>query len=376
MHKRFRLQMTSLAAVGYLAVAPFMVSGQTVRVAIAPGDGAYTEQVIEGRAAIDSMMTARNIPGLSVAVSIGGEVVWSEGFGYANLEQQTPVTSITKFRIGSISKPIAAAALGLLYEQGLLDLDAPVQEYVPSFPEKQKGVVTTRLLSGHLAGIRHYRGMEFITINRRYETVLEGLEIFEDDTLLYVPGERFSYSTYGWNLLSAVVEGASGENFLTYMRNNVFRPLGMIHTVAGHTDSVIVGRTGFYERGEDGVILNAPYVDNSYKWAGGGFLSTPEDLLRFANGHLDAGFLNPETVELMWTSQRNAAGEEVDWGIGWAVGEFDGNQLVSHGGGSVGGNCILLIVPELDAVLALTTNISSAGFRGLPQRLLRLFTSR
>lgn len=373
MTRRIRMSVARVAVLSILLAAPLGTVAQTVRTATAPANGPYSDFVDASRAQILAMMTERNIPGLSVAVSIDGSVVWSEGFGYANLEQRTPVTTVTKFRIGSVSKPYTAAALGLLYEQGLLNLDASVQQYVPSFPEKSKGVVTTRLLGGHLAGVRHYLDREFETINGRYATVTDGLEIFANDTLLSVPGNSYFYSTYGWNLLSAVVEGASGENFLAYMQANVFGPLAMRHTVAGHTDSIIVGRTGFYERTADGAIVNAPYVDNSYKWAGGGFLSTPEDMVRFANAHLESELLGAETVELLWISQRTAGGELTGYGIGWSVGDLNGQRVVSHGGGSVGGNCILLILPERKLVLAMTTNITNAGYGALPRQIALRF---
>ncbi len=358
-----------------LAAAPQSIQAQTPRVAAAPGYGKLAEVVASSRALIDSLMRARNLPGLSIAVSVDGEVVWSEGFGYANIEQGTMVTPTTKFRIGSISKPLTAAALALLYEQGLLDLDAPIQRYVPSFPDKAKGVITSRLLAGHLAGVRHYgNDAEFLS-SRRYTTVLEGLEIFKDDTLLAPPGTKYSYSSYGWNLLSAVAEGASGEQFLAYMQEHVFRPLGLRHTVADYTDSIITGRSGFYEHAADSSLINAPYVDNSYKWAGGGFLSTPEDLLRFADAHLRTGFLKPETVKLWWTSQRNAAGEDVSYGMGWAVGELNQRRLISHGGGSVGGNSWLAILPDAKVMLAVAANIGGAGYGTVPRRILEMFAA-
>src|SRR5206468_1685051 len=134
-----------------------------------------------------------------------------------------------------------AAAVALLYEQGKLDLDAPVQRYVPAFPTKPYPI-TTRELAGHLAGIRHYRGDEF-RLNRHFDTVVEGLSIFEDDSLLFPPGTKFSYSSYGWNLISAVVEGASGETFLRYISDHVFRPLGMTRTAPDRVDSLIPHRT-------------------------------------------------------------------------------------------------------------------------------------
>ncbi len=359
-----------------MGLAPLMVSAvaaaQSLPLAAAPAPDRYGTLIEQGRVLIDSVMRARRIPGLSIAVSVDGQTVWSEGFGFAHLEQRTPVTAETKFRIGSISKPITAAALALLYEQGRLDLDAPVQRYVPSFPVKDKGVITSRLLAGHLAGVRHYIGDETYS-SRRYDSVLEGLEIFKDDTLRTPPGDEYHYSSYGWNLLSAVIEGASGESFLHFMRENVFRPLGMRHTVADHTDSIIVGRSGFYFLTSDSAVINEPYVDNSYKWAGGGFLSTPEDLLIFANAHLSGGILEPETVELLWTSQRTNDGEETGYGIGWNVRDVVGWRLVYHTGSSVGGNCSLVIVPSAGVVVAQTTNFDDGGHRPLAEAIAIAF---
>jgi len=194
---------------------------------------AYAAAVARARAIVCDQLAGK-IPGLQVAVAVGGKLVWSEAFGYADVAREVPVTAETQFRIGSVSKPLTAAAVALLYEQGKLDLDAPVQRYVPSFPDKGYPI-TTRQLAGHLAGIRHYRGDEFLR-NRHFDTVLEGLAIFQGDSLLFPPGTKFSYSSYGWNLISAVVEGAAGQDFLTYMSRNVLRPLGLTHTAPDRVD--------------------------------------------------------------------------------------------------------------------------------------------
>src|SRR6266487_880069 len=188
---------------------------------------------------------APNIPGFAIAVAVDGRIVWSEAFGFADVEAQRAATPATQFRIGSVSKPLTATAIAQLFELGKLDLDAPVQRYVPTFPVKS-APITTRLVGGHLAGIRHYQGDEF-TLNRRFATVTEGLSIFKDDSLLFPPGTRFSYSSYGFNLLGAVVEGASGEEFLAYMSRHVFKPLKMTATAPDKNDSLIPDRTQFYE---------------------------------------------------------------------------------------------------------------------------------
>lgn len=213
--------------------------------ALAPSASRHAAAIEQARAvALEAM--GRGIPGMAAAVAVNGQIVWSEGFGFADLENRVPVWPTTKFRVGSVSKPLTAAALAQLVEQGKLDLDAPVQKYVPGFPDKGQ-VITPRLLAGHLAGIRHYKGDEFL-IARRYNSVNESLAIFKDDPLLHPPGTKFSYSSYGWNLLSAVVEAASGRDFLGYMDENVFQRLGLRDTVADYSDVIVFGRTRFYER--------------------------------------------------------------------------------------------------------------------------------
>jgi serine beta-lactamase-like protein LACTB len=319
---------------------------------------AYTQPVTRARTIVCDELASR-IPGVQVAVAVNGSIVWSEGFGYADLERKVPVTNETQFRIGSVSKPLTAAAVALLYERGTLDLDAPVQRYVPSFPDKGHPI-TTRQLGGHLAGIRHYRDGEFL-LNRRYPSVREGLAIFRDDPLLFPPGTQFSYSSYGWNLISAVVEGASGQDFLTYMRRNVFDPLGLVHTAPDRADSLIPERTHFYERGAADQLRSAPAVDNSYKWAGGGFLSTAEDVVRFGSALLQPGLLKESTLDLLFTSQRTSAGAETGYGIGFFVTTDSlGHRWAFHGGGSVGGTTLLGLDRDSKVVVAITSNLSNA----------------
>lgn len=320
------------------------------------GLAARYEKAIElGRKFMADSMSAAGIPGASICVSVDGTTVWSEGFGYADLEQKVRVTTATKFRVGSVSKSMTAAALGILYDEGRVSLDTLVQAYVPDFPRKRYPV-TLRQLAGHVAGIRHYRGPEML-LARRFETVKEGLEIFKDDSLLFEPGTRYSYSSYGWNLISAAIEGASGRGFLSFMNERVFVPLGMLNTGPDFTGSLISGRARWYTRDSLGSVINAPFVDNSYKWAGGGFLATTEDLVRFGNAMLSDRILKPETRTMMFTSQKLKDGTETRYGIGWGVRkDSQGRTVVNHTGGSVGGTAHLLLYPEHGVVLALLVN--------------------
>ena len=325
---------------------------------------AYQDVIRESRQLILDTMAALRVPGAQIAVVRDGALLWSEGFGLADIEQQVPVTPLTRFRIASISKPVTSTALGLLVQEGKVDLDSPVQRYVPSFPEK-RWPITVRQVAGHLAGIRHYNDGEFENM-RHYATVREGLSIFENDSLLFEPGTRFSYSSYGWNLVSAVIEGASGTPFLEFMSTRVFGPMGMTRTAPEFADSVIPWRAHAYvHQDSGGPAQNAPYVDNSYKWAGGGFLSTAEDLVRLGRNLLAGRVLSRKTVDLLWTSQTTKDGKPSGYGIGWGVRQDSvGRQVIGHTGGAMGGTGNLIIYPKQHLVLALLVN-SDVTFLGL-----------
>ncbi len=320
---------------------------------------------------IAAYLSRQAVPGLAVAIMVDGRIVWSDGFGYADLEQRVPMWPTSRVRIGSVSKPMASAAAMRLWDRGQLDLDAPVQEYVPYFPEK-RWPVTTRQLGGHLGGIRHYRGAEFLSTTS-YATVRDGVAIFAQDTLMHQPGTRFLYSSYGWNLISAVVEGAAGAPFLEIMRQEVFEPLGLVQTVADHPDSLITQRVRFYERAAGDGFINAPYVDNSYKWAGGGFLSSVEDMARFAHAHLEDGYLSGTARAILFTSQTTLAGDHTGYGFGWAVVEHGGRQYLQHGGGSVGGSTMLIMQPDTRIVVAAHVNLTSHSVDALATGIAMLF---
>ncbi len=362
-HPRPRSPLALLLAV--LALGPTCLAAQA---APAPTP---RSAIADLRAMVRDSMARTLVPGLAIAVAVHGDVVWSEGFGLVDVEAMTPVTRETRFRAGSVSKPLTAAALARLMERGRLDLDRPVQAYVPDFPVKESPV-TLRQLAGHLAGIRHYQGDEFLSAVR-YPNVTSGLWIFAGDPLVAPPGERFHYSSYGWNLLSAALEGAAGDDFLRVMAREVFDPLGLRHTGADHTDSTIPGRTGFYAR-ESGRIARAPYVDNSHKWAGGGFLSSAEDLVRFGSAMLAPGYLRQETLERLFTSQRTRSGRETGYGIGWYVGrDGAGRRIVYHSGGSVGGSAYLILYPDHGVVAAALANIAPSFVGSAAREAARRF---
>ena len=332
----------------------------------------YQAAITEGNRIVDSLLHAQQIPGIDAALAINGKVVWSQGFGYADLEHQVPVKpGTTRFRIGSVSKPLTMAALGLLVDEGKVDVSEEVQAYVPFFPKK-KYPITIKQVGGHLAGIRHYRDREFLS-DKPYASVRQSLEIFDKDTLLFEPGTRYSYSSYGFNLLSVVIEEASGEDFLPFMQRKVFAPLKMFDTSPDKNDSIISNRSSFYHTDSLGETHNAPYVDNSYKWAGGGFLSTTADLIRFGQAHLAPGFLSGQTLKEFTTSQVLTNGDSTGYGMGWARLETSGIKGYGHTGGSVGGITAFRIYPQQQLILVLLSNSSNTSYGAIPDRIVKLF---
>ena len=157
------------------------------------------------------------------------------------------------------------------------------------------------------------------------------------------------------------------------MSENVFGPLGMGRTTTDRVVPIIDYRSRYYHL-EDGKLVNSPWVDNSNKWAGGGFLSTSEDLVRFGFAHLTDRHLRPETIAMMWTSQATASGEETGYGIGWNVGtDEQGRRLIRHGGGSVGGTTELRIYPQYGLVIGAISNTSNAGIGPLADSVAEVF---
>ncbi|HST09026.1 MAG TPA: serine hydrolase domain-containing protein, partial [Terriglobales bacterium] len=183
---------------------------------------------------ISKFMAANSVPGISAAVVLNGEEVWSEGFGMADLENSVPVTPQTLFRLASISKPITATAAMHLWEQGKLDIEAPIQKYCPAYPQKESPI-STRLLMAHLGGIRHYRhdsNADLETNNTKHfdDPIPGGIQFFANDPLVAKPGTKFNYSTQGFTLVGCAIEGASGKKYVDYVQETVFAPAGMTST--------------------------------------------------------------------------------------------------------------------------------------------------
>lgn len=294
-------------------------------------------------------------PGISVAMLKNGKIMYAEGFGYADVAAQKRVTTSTQFRAASVSKMMTATALGKLMQDNKVELDQPVQKYVPQFPEKAYSI-TPRLLAGHLAGMPHYSFTDRVE-KRTYATVSEALSVFSHQKLLHQPGTRYTYSTHGYTLLSAVVEGASGKPFLTYMKQDIFQPLGMNSTGPDLPDGPMENKSGLYKISRTGTVSILPNPENtSYKWGAGGMVSTPSDLVRLGDAYLN-GFLQPELVREMFQSQKLSSGAETGVGIGWRGSwDLDGRRVFEHAGSMDGARSVVVLYPSEKFAVSIMTN--------------------
>ncbi len=337
--------------------------------------GKLTEETLKKiEAGVETERKRLNIPGLSVAIAVGNQIVYSNGFGMADLENSIPAKATTVYRTASIAKPMTAVAVMQLAERGKLDLDAPIQKYCLAFPEKN-WPVTARQLLGHLSGVRHYKARNESAGTEHFFTLTDSLKSFKDDPLLFEPGAKYSYTTFGYSVLGCAIEGASGMSYEEYMREQVWKPAGMEQTRVDDHFMIIPNRARGYvklrendlaqlsphlkTRVKAGDILNAQLHDTSMKIPGGGIASTAVDLVKFAIAVQTDKLVKPETREQMWTSQKTKDGKETGYGLGWGIGQTaEGMRLISHGGNQAGARSELSLLPAKGSVIAIMANVS------------------
>jgi len=293
----------------------------------------------------------------------------------ADLENYSPATSSTLFRLGSISKPLSATAVLHLWERGKLDLDAPVQKYCPEFPQKE-WPITARQLLGHLGGIRHYspdgKGDVPEDSARHFLGMKESLQLFANDPLVAQPGMKFNYSTYGYTLIGCVFEGAASEKFIDYLRKNVFDPAEMGQTRDDDFFAVIPHRTRWYHKDKSGIVRNAGVLDSSYKIPGGGIISSADDMAKFETAILRDKLLKRATRDLMWTSLKTTDGKETGYGLGWGIVDKFGLHILAHTGGQQGTSTAFAVVPSRNVGVVVLCNMDEVDVNQLAMQILRI----
>lgn len=272
----------------------------------------------------------------SVLVAEHGEVIYKKGFGYANMPWDVPNTPDTKFRIGSVTKQFTAALILKLVEQGKLDLQGTITDYLPDYPKAQGERVTIHHLLTHTSGIPSYTGLPgFMRDNARNPYEPDSLTaVFAHLPLEFEPGSEWRYNNSGYILLGVIIEKITGQPYDEVLRTWILDPLGLDDTGYEHNADVIERAASGYVRTIDG-YANAPYLDTSVPYAAGMMYSTVEDLYAWDQAlYTDRLFDDPKTKELMFTPYMQ------DYGYGWFVAEkeYGGapRTVVEHGGGIFG----------------------------------------
>ncbi len=323
--------------------------------------------------AVVEEMKRQQMPAVTVAIARDGRIIYSKAFGTADLENNIPATTETLIRTGSLAKPITAAAAMTLVDAGKLDLDAPIQKYCPAFPQKQ-WTVTTRQLLTHTSGVRHYKAGE-IESTKHFGSMSDGFTIFAAEPLLFEPGTKFNYSTYGYTVLGCVIEGASGQKYYDYLREHVLAPAGMTHTFVDDVYAIIQHRARGYQK-MFGQTKNAGLMDSSYKIPGGGLVMTAEDFVRFQMALMDGKIVKPETLAAMWTPTKLPGlqgGQPSIYGMGFGVVIVNGERYVTHSGSQQGTRTDMGIVPDKRFAFAAFINDSDADPSSILRQILNIF---
>jgi CubicO group peptidase (beta-lactamase class C family)/tetratricopeptide (TPR) repeat protein len=333
-------------------------------------DNPYADAIAEFRGFVERQMQADRIPGLSVGFVKDG-FTWAEGFGFADLENGVPAKAESAYRLASVTKPMTAIGVLALVEQGKIDLDAEVQAYVPYFPKKP-WPVTVRDVLGHLGGISHYRNYDLEGHSKDHKDTREAIAVFEEFDLVAEPRERFNYSSYGYNLLGAVIEGASGKSYGEHMREVLWGPLGMDDTRMDDPYEIIPNRVRGYRQGPGGSIIHSEFVDISSRFAAGGTRSTVVDLLKLGRGLIDGKVLSRESMDTMLTSMATREGRFTDYGMGWTVSSVNGRFFAAHSGGQAETRTYFIWYPGIRFAVAIACNFEGADRQPYIRELYRL----
>ena len=296
-------------------------------------------------------------PGVAVLVARGDEVLYRGARGSANIELGVPLSPDQVFRLGSITKQVAAAGVLRLAEDGKLSLDDPLARFVPGYPGGDK--VTVRMLLNHTSGIRSYTDMPGVMdgpIQKKVSTA-QLVDTFKAEKPDFAPGEGWKYNNSGYVLVGAVIEAASGMAWHAYLKKTFFDPLGMKNTGYGdETVAVIPGHVTGYTLADDKWAV-ARYLSMTQPHAAGALVSTVDDLLRWNRALHEGKLLRSDSYRQMITPIGKAQDEK--YGFGITHEQLRGTPMLQHGGGIFGFSTYLLYLPVEDVTAAVLYNADS-----------------
>ncbi len=327
-------------------------------------DENYHAASLKAEAWLTSLYTQNQLPSLSAAVSRDGKLVWVGTIGYTDLINKIPADNNSLYRIGSISKSLTAVAVMRMNEKGLIDINQPFNHYLPNFGSGNAKYTLKQLLS-HQAGIRHYNKTFSDNFNtKEYSSTREAATMIENDPLLFSPGSAFHYSTYGYTLASLAMETAYKLPFEEIVIQEVISPAKMMSTHPHKTHPLHNKNMTQPYWLVSNTLFEAPEENVSHKYAGGGYVSTPSDLVKFGAALISNELITPESRNLLWSPVplMNGTINKEHYALGFRMGEDKFGKFAHHGGTANGGYSFLLIYPDI--VVAFSANYSpdASGF--------------
>ncbi|MEL7221607.1 MAG: serine hydrolase domain-containing protein [Bacteroidota bacterium] len=310
---------------------------------------------------LDQRIAKGQFAGGVVGIRVG-EQSYTAASGYRDLKSELLFEQHTLNRIASISKSMTAVAALQLYEQGVLDLDEPIQTYLPNYPSRHASRITTRQLLLHSSGIGGYESGKEAQNEQEYTSLTEAATVFQDRDLVDEPGNAEHYSTYNYVVLDMVIEAVSGQSFEDYMEEHIWGAIDMENTGVEHLSESYENKSSVYYRTKKGKVKLSKTNNLTNRIPGGGFYSTVDDLLSFGHSVIHHQLVNESTFEMMM-EKPGLPYEGNPYGMGWFLyGENSGGlgQVYGHTGEQTGCSAVLLILPEVDATVVVMTNTALA----------------
>ncbi|MFT5376008.1 MAG: serine beta-lactamase-like protein LACTB [Candidatus Latescibacterota bacterium] len=276
--------------------------------------------------------------------------------GYRDKRNQVEFKPNTITRIASITKTMTAVAIMQLYEKGEIDLDAPIQAYLPTFP-RGTNPVTIRHILNHTSGIPHYESKFDAMSFSHYASLKLATEEVYKRGLINSPGEKYVYSSFGYTILGSVIEQVTKENFEDYLRKNIWQKSGMKNTSL-EKSHLQKNKSRLYIK-VGGIFIRSPYTDLSIIYPAGGVQSTVQDLLKFGKAILENQLISRKTLEIMIDASDSLAPETGDdpYGLGWSVFEHpEYGKIISHGGAQPGASAQFQILLDKNVVSVALSN--------------------
>src|SRR5947207_3313799 len=310
--------------------------------------------------AIAKQMLSRHTAGVSVAVARDGRVILARGYGMANVEHSVAVTPDTVFHLASISQTIFAAVVLQLVDEGKLRIDDDVTKYVPEAPTGGHHV-TVRQLLNHTSGIYSFTSLPDAANNERLELTHEQvLGLIKDKPFDFEPGIRWRYDNSAFYLAGMVVERVTKQEYGAYVREHVFKPLGMSSASLCYARMVVPHLASGYEV-DGGALVNASFLSWKLPFAAGAICATATDLLKW-QAALDSGrVLTPSSLALMRTPTTLSDGTKIDYGLGTRLGSLDGHRVLGHTGGRGGFRPLLESFPDDHLTIVILMNMGDAA---------------